>query len=327
MKTRLTERLNLSHPIIQAPMAFVAGGSLASAVTKAGGLGLVGGGYGDRDWIAQQFDAAGTTPVGCGLITWKLAEQPALLDYVLERGPAAVFLSFGDPAPFADRIKRTGVPLICQIQTLRDALRAIAVGADVIVAQGAEAGGHGEVRGTIALVPEVADKIDASNSSAVLCAAGGIGDGRGLAAALMLGADGVVIGTRFVAADEALIHPQILSDILRASGDETVRTSVPDIIRGYSWPDRYSIRVRRNNFVSKWHGREAALDAGLDVQRRLWNDAQNSGNPSIVPGIVGEGVGIIRTSKPAEQIIDEIMRDAINLIKGEGGRHLFRHKA
>lgn len=322
MKTQLTERLGLSHPIIQAPMAFVAGGTLAAAVSRVGGLGLIGGGYGDSDWIEQQFEHAGNTPVGCGLITWKLAEQPALLDRILERAPKALFLSFGDPAPFADRIKSAGVTLMCQIQTLRDAQRAIDIEADVIVAQGAEAGGHGEMRGTMALVPEVADAIGRANSQALLCAAGGIADGRGLAAALMLGADGVVIGTRFVAAEEALIHSSILSDVLHASGDETVRTKIPDILRGFAWPGRYSIRVRKNDFVAKWHGQEKALMHVLDAEKEFWTKAQTSGDPSIAAGIVGEAVGLVHRARPAGEMIDEIVREATELLERNNLRQL-----
>ena len=127
--TRLTGRLGIRHPIIQAPMASAAGRKLAAAVSRAGGLGLIGGGYGDEQWLMEQFEAAGNQPVGCGLITWSLQGQPDLLNAVLARAPKALFLSFGDPAPFAVKIKAAKVSLICQIQTLRDAKHAIDIGA------------------------------------------------------------------------------------------------------------------------------------------------------------------------------------------------------
>ena len=196
LTTRLTERLVIRHPIIAAPMAFAAGGRLAAAVSVAGGLGLIGGGYGDADWLANEIRAAGEQPVGCGLITWSLRKQPALLDLALSHHPKAIFLSFGDPEPFDTRIIQHGIILICQIQTRRDADRAIDCGADVIVAQGAEAGGHEEKRATFTLVPKVADLIAIKSPQTLLCAAGGVGDERGLAAALMLGADGVLVGSR-----------------------------------------------------------------------------------------------------------------------------------
>jgi nitronate monooxygenase len=106
LSTRFTERLDLLHPVVSAPMAFAAGGALAAAVTAAGGLGLIGGGYGDAEWLEREFRAAGNGRVGCGFITWSLAENPALLDAALARRPAAVMLSFGDPSPFAARSAR-----------------------------------------------------------------------------------------------------------------------------------------------------------------------------------------------------------------------------
>ena len=218
LTTRLTERLGLRHPVISAPMAFAAGGRLAAAVSAAGGLGLIGGGYGDADWLAQEFRAAGNQPVGCGFITWSLRKQPALLDLALANNPKAIFLSFDDPVPLAERVKQRGVTLICQVQTLRDAERALQCGADVIVAQGAEAGGHGEKRATFTLVPEVADLIAKTSPETILCAAGGIGDGRGLAAALMLGADGVLVGSRLWASREANV-----SDRMHAGSTERHR--------------------------------------------------------------------------------------------------------
>ena len=105
LNTRLTQQLGIAHPIISAPMAFAAGGRLAAAVSAAGGLGLIGGGYGDAGWLDAEFRAAGNAPIGCGFITWSLKKQPQLLDLVLAHKPRAVFLSFGDPEPFAARVK------------------------------------------------------------------------------------------------------------------------------------------------------------------------------------------------------------------------------
>ena len=110
-------------------MAFAAGGRSTAAVSTAGGLGLIGGGYGDADWLTQEFRAAGNQPVGCGFITWSLHRQPPLLDLALSNNPKAILLSFGDPEPLAERIKQRGVTLICQVQTRRDAERALACAA------------------------------------------------------------------------------------------------------------------------------------------------------------------------------------------------------
>ena len=145
IKTRLTEKFDLKHPVIQAPMAFAAGGKLAGSIAASGGFGLIGGAYGDADWLETEFSNAGNEHVGCGFITWSLAKQPDLLTRTLERNPKAIFLSFANPEPFAKEIANAGVPLICQIQTRRDAENAIDCGADVIIAQGTEAGGHGTI--------------------------------------------------------------------------------------------------------------------------------------------------------------------------------------
>ena len=147
--TRLTERLGIAHPVICAPMDVIAGGKLAAAVSSAGGLGFLGGGYcDDAEWFEREFAEAGNQAVGCGFITWALRKQPQLLEAALARSPKAIFLSFDDPEPFASRIKAAGVPVICQLQTRAEAERAIACGADIIVAQGTEAGGHGGMRAT-----------------------------------------------------------------------------------------------------------------------------------------------------------------------------------
>ena len=161
LNTRLTLALNLRHPIVSAPMAFAAGGRLAAAVSQAGGLGLIGGGYGDAQWLEEQFRLAAGTPVGVGFITWSLRQTPSLLSEVLKHRPRAVMLSFGDPRPFVDEIRAAGALLICQCQNLEHVRDAVAVGADLVVAQGAEAGGHGATRGTLSLVPEVADHLNA----------------------------------------------------------------------------------------------------------------------------------------------------------------------
>lgn len=310
MKTRLTEALGITCPVIQAPMAFAAGGALARAVTQSGGLGMIGGAYGDADWIEQQFGIAAGARVGCGLITWKLAQQPHLLDLVLAQDPAAVFLSFGNPAPFAPAVRDAGVPLICQVQTLRDARQALDCGADILVAQGADAGGHGEARGTFALVPEIADEIARRNSPALLCAAGGITDGRGLAAALMLGADAAVIGTRFWASHEALVHPRILDRALAATGDDTIRTKVVDVIRGFDWPARYNGRVLRNSFIQKWHGSEETLRMEAGAEAAKWSAALDAGDPDVATAFAGEGIGLIRSAAPAGSILADLMEDA-----------------
>ena len=316
ISTRLTQRLGITHPVISAPMAFAAGGRLAAAVSNAGGLGLIGGGYGDGEWLDAQFREAGNARIGCGFITWSLRRQPQLLDAVLARNPAALFLSFDDPSPFASRIKGAGARLICQVQTRRDAERALDCGADVLVAQGAEAGGHAEKRGTTTLVPEVADLIAKRAPETLLCAAGGIADGRGLAAALMLGADGVLVGSRFWASEEALVHPNMQAVAIAATGDDTVQTSVTDIVRRRDWPDRFKIRVMRNEFTDRWHGREDELRATVDREAPAFAAAMAAGDARIATPIVGEAAGLISSVEPAGVILERMVSEAEALLRG-----------
>jgi len=312
--TRLTERLGLTHPVILAPMGAVSGGRLAAAVSNAGGLGLIGGGYADRDWLQTELRAAGNARVGCGFITWSLNERPELLDLVLAHKPAAIFLSFDDPAPYARRVGEAGAMLICQVQTRRDAEGALDCGAGMLVAQGGEAGGHGGQRSTMTLVAEVADLLAARAPDTLLCAAGGIADGRGLAAALMLGADGVLVGSRFWAAAEAQVHPDIQAAAMPAGGDDTVKTRSVDIVRHRFWPDRFQIRVLRNAFTDRWHGREAALRDALDREAPAFQAALAAGDAQQATAIVGEAVGLIHSVEPAAVILERMVAEAERLL-------------
>mgnify|MGYP000458621948 CR=1 FL=1 len=313
--TRLTDRLGIAHPIVSAPMALAAGGALAAAVSRAGGLGLIGGGYGDSDWIRAQFRAANSARVGVGFITWSAQRSPSVVAEALEFRPAAVMLSFGDPAVFADQVKDAGAVLICQCQSLGHVERAVAVGADVVVAQGAEAGGHGSVRGTLSFVPEVADFLVRRSPETLLLAAGGIADGRTLAASLLLGADGVLVGTRLWAADEALVHPRHHRAIVSATGDDTIRTTAGDVVRGLDWPPEFTMRMRRNAFTDRWHGDEKTLAANVDTEGPRYRDAFAAGDPDNAGVVFGEAGGLIHSIEPAATIIESMVDEATMLLR------------
>jgi len=314
LTTRLTEKFGLKYPVFSAPMAFASGGKLAAAVTNAGGLGLIGGAYGDQQWIENEFQAAGNIGVGCGVITWAMKDKPEVVDQILDHKPKALFLSFGDPKDFIEKAHKKDVPVICQVQTFKDAKHAIHCGAEVIVAQGAEAGGHGESRSTFTLVPEVADYICGNAPETLLCAAGGIADGRGLAAALMLGADGVLIGSRFWASEEAIVHSKMLDAALVASGDETIRSSVMDIARRLNWPERYTARVLKNGFTHQWHHDLDGLLENQDEQADLWRAAWQEGNTDVANTFVGEAAGLINSIEPAAKILTSIADEAERLL-------------
>jgi nitronate monooxygenase len=320
IQTRLTERLGITHPILSAPMGFVAGGKLAAAVTAAGGLGLIGGGYGDDEWIEREFAAAGNARVGCGFITWSLRKQPHLLDAVLAHAPAAVMLSFDHPEPFAKAIKDSGALLICQVQSMAGAREAVGSGADIIIAQGGEAGGHAGSRSTFTLVPEVADYLAERAPETLLVAAGGIADGRGLAAALMLGAEGVLVGSRFLFSKEVLLSVDLQDAMLEADGDSTIKTRALDVVRKYEWPREITGRALRNKFVEQWHDRDAELGVP-DVQARefkRYSDARDNGDADNTGLFLGEAAGLIDDVERAATIIGRIVEQAERMLKLEG---------
>jgi nitronate monooxygenase len=226
-------------------------------------------------------------------------------------------LSFGSPATFAIQIRQSGVPLICQVQSLAHAKAAASVGADVIVAQGGEAGGHGGTRSTLAFVPEVADYLASQAPQTLLVAAGGIADGRGLAAALMLGADGVLVGSRFVASSEAATSTGFHQAIIAADGDATIKTTVIDIVRNYEWPPEFPVRALKNRFVHEWHGREDILaQAPINAreQENYWN-AYHAGDADNAGVLIGEAAGLIRDVRPAGDIMEDMVAQAELLLR------------
>jgi nitronate monooxygenase len=307
IETALTRLLGIEHPILLAPMGSAAGGRLAAAVTNSGGLGLIGSGYASVDTIRSELALAGNARVGIGFITWALEKDPAALDVALDARPAAVMLSFGDPSPFVGRIRDAGCKVICQVQTLAQAKEAAGAGADIIIAQGRDAGGHsGTTRGTMGLVPAVVDAV----APIPVVAAGGIADGRGLAAALALGAAGVSMGTRFTASRESLWDEAMKAATLAAGGDQTEQTRVFDVVRGAPWPAIYPGRVLRNAFSAHWHGQEEALAADrADQESAYLATAADDFATRVV--WTGEGVDLINDIPDASQIIEQVIAQAV----------------
>ncbi|NVJ25486.1 MULTISPECIES: NAD(P)H-dependent flavin oxidoreductase [Myxococcus] len=321
MKTRFTERFQLKYPIACAPMALVAGGALAGAVSRAGGLGLLGGGYGDMAWMAQQQSLVGGATIGGGLITWSLDQTPELLDAALAYKPIAFMLSFGDPRPYAAKIKASGAALICQIQRLSQLDEALEAGADVIVAQSSEAGGHGMTnRATITLVPEVADILARRAPDTLLLAAGGIGDGRGLAAVLALGADGALVGSRLWASQEALVNENSQARAIELTGDDTDRSNVFDILRDITWPPGYTFRALTNTMTERWSGNEDELLLVADEEREKYNAAMAANDYTIGHSPCGQVAGLIRDIPRAADILEAMDTQATEILLRLGKR-------
>jgi nitronate monooxygenase len=301
LRTAFTELLGLRHPIALAPMGGSAGGALAAAVCNAGGLGLLGSGDGNRNWLARELPivTGGTRgPWGVGFQSW--AVNRATVEWALEARPSAVMLSFGDPRPLAGPVRAAGTVLIIQVTSLDEARQAMDLGADVIVAQGTEAGGHGARRGwsTLAFVPVVVDLA----APVPVLAAGGIADGRGVAAALALGAAGALVGTRLLATAEALADPVAKKAIVDGSGEDTERSSVLDIARGSRWPRKYTGRTMAHPVLDEWRDREdeiaASAQAKSDYQRGV-----ASGALPPEPVWASQAIDLITDLPPAAEVI------------------------
>jgi len=313
LSTPLTDLLAIRHPILLAPMDRTACAALAIAVSEAGGLGLLGGGYPDLDHLDGELAAIAASGARCGVgfITFALDERPEALDLALDASPVAVQLSFGDPRPYADRIHAAGSLLLCGVQSPDEVARAVEAGADVIVAQGADAGGHGRPDvGTLPLLPSVVDRVGAIPVSA----AGGITDGRGLAAALGLGAAGVTMGTRFLASTLADSDPAEAAALVGAAAFDTVRTDAYDVVRGPAWPEGHDGRVVRNRFTDDW---AATGDAdGLRARYR----ASAPDDYDVRPLWAGQGLDLVTSIDSPAEIVARTVAEAVAALRSAAAR-------
>ena len=278
---------------------------------------MVGAAGGDRELLDRELAiVAGTDhPWGVGFLTWAI--QAGAVERALEYGPRAVMLSFGDPGPFVDVIRRAGAALILQVTDMREAQQAVDLGADVIVAQGTEAGGHGAQRGrsTLPFVPVV---VDLAGPLPVL-AAGGIADGRGVAAALVLGAAGALVGTRFQATAEALVDPAITKAIVEGHGQDTERSRVLDMVRGSKWPSHYTARTLGHPHLERWRGRETDLVGNSQAKQEYYADVDRGVIPPL-PVWAGEAVDLITDVPSATDLVSTMATQAENALASAGTR-------
>ncbi|MFF9105115.1 NAD(P)H-dependent flavin oxidoreductase [Streptomyces rubrogriseus] len=312
ISTKLTELLGIDHPVICAPMGSVSGGRLAGAVTRAGGLGLVGVSYGDPAFIdehmAQAAENGGVWGVGCVMFTFD--ERPGLWDKVLGYAPPVIALSFGDAAQVHQYVASaagTGAHVVVQVHDPEQAAVAVQAGASVLVAQGAEAGGHHASLATLPLVPAV---LDVARGQVPVVAAGGFADGRGLAAALALGADGVMMGTRFAATEESLATAGFKSRLVSARTADTVNTRAFDVVRGIPWDEAYQARSVSNDFTRAWTGRDSELAARRDTVEPEWAAAVARDDTSQRAMFAGENLDLIDDIQPAAQVVQGLVADA-----------------
>jgi len=323
MKTELCNKLCIDLPIIQAPIGGAAGAALAAAVSGAGGLGTVTTGSGGR--VARErireVRAATSKPFSVNLLmTYSYEDE---LEVCLEERVPVVSFFWGDPARHVERCHAAGTTVLHQVGSVEEARRAVAAGVDIVVAQGWEAGGH--VRGDVATLPLVPSVVDAVAPIPVV-AAGGIADGRGLAAVLALGAAGAWIGTRFLASEEASVHSYYRQRVLDGTAADTVYTTLFDI----TWPAAPH-RVLRNTTVAAWEsaGRPpsgerpgegdvlATSSHGSTVVRYQSTTprSDHEGDIESFPLWAGQGVGLVNRIQPAGEIVREIAEDARRILR------------
>lgn len=320
LHTRICDLLGIEHPILNAPMAGTANAALAAAVSEAGGLGIIGGSNGDGEWLRGQIRAVRertNKPFGVGFISSRpnVAELTAVA--IAERVPV-ISHSFADPTPYVAAIHAAGLLLIAQVQTVALARTAVATGVDIIVAQGTEAGGHTGYSGTLPLVPAV---VDVAGGIPVI-AAGGIADGRGLAAVLMLGAEGAWLGSRFVASVEAEGGSWVKERVVAAGTDDTVLTRAYDIVTQAAFPPGIGDRVVRNDYTDVWHGRDDELPARRSELHAQLVQAAKAGDGRIAPTRAGNAAGLIHAVEPAGNIVHAIIAEAERILRDRPGQLL-----
>lgn len=317
LHTRICDLLGIEHPILNAPMAGTATADLAAAVSAAGGFGLIGGSGGDADWLRAQIRAVRARtdrPFGVGFISHYPGVE-ALVRVALEERVAAVTHSFMDPSPFVAAAHAAGVMVLAQVQTVARAVAAARAGVDAVAAQGTEAGGHtGTQSATLPLVPAVVDATGTVRDIPVI-AAGGIADGRGLAAALMLGAEGVWMGTRFMASREWGGKPWVRDRLLTAGADDTVLTRAYDLAMSRPFGPDYPARALRNAFTDAWHARDDAVIAHQPELQAQVRRAESAGDTAIAEVLGGNAVGLVHAVEPAGDIVRRIVAEAETLLR------------
>jgi nitronate monooxygenase len=303
MATALTSRFGVEVPVVSAPMAGAAGGRLAGTVSAAGALGMIGvGPTTEPEWIREQHgiakEAAGDRPFGIGLMAWVIDDKPEQLDVVLDTRPAVASVSFGDVQRYVKPLQEAGITVFTQVGTLEEALAAEQAGVDVVVARGAEAGGHGrDAVATLPLLQQVLDHVHVP-----VLAAGGISGPRGLAAVLAAGAAGAWVGTAFLACPESMTQDAGRERLLAASATSTVYGRVFDVGQRAAWPEQFGGRALRNAYFDQWAGRESELALDDDAHHAVL-EARRVLDPDIAPLYAGQGVGALTDVRTAAEVV------------------------
>ncbi len=317
IRTRFTEMFSLQYPIMSAPMAMHSGGTLAAAVSKAGALGSFGGVHQTKgpDWLlaeAEYIRSQTDRPFGIGFITPFIAFVSPLFDAALDAKPNVIAFSFGDPGAYAEKAKAVGAKVMCQVQSMTHAREAVAAGADVLITQGNEAGGH---TGTMNLLPLLVSVLDAFPDVPVL-ASGGIATGRSLAAVLAAGADGAWAGTAFLATPECVeVEDEHKQAVVNSDGEDTIFTSSYDVLWGAPWPEGIGERLQPNKFTVEWHGREDEIAERREELQKQVQAGEADFNSGVRAILYGQSAGAVPAIRPAAEVVRTICDDAEHILR------------
>lgn len=310
LRTRACALFGIEHPIVLGGMGSGTSPELVVAVSNAGGLGIqgcAGRSAADIAGLAEAIRRSCTAPFGLNLLLFQAT--PEAIDAVLAARPPVVSSAW--PWPETDlktlfaRAHDIGARVVHMVSSVHEASRAAEAGADAIVAQGTEGGGHVWLMGTMVLVPQVVRAV----APLPVLAAGGIADGAGLAAALMLGADGALLGTRFLATPEAPLPDAYKEAICRSDGHDTLLTEIPDIAAGQVWPGAFA-RALRTRFIETFIGREDEVRrrrAELGSRLRQAREAGDVDNGAL---LIGQDAGLIASIEPAGALVERIAAEA-----------------
>ena len=304
---RICEILNVKYPIIQGGMAWVADSNLAAAVSNAGGFGIIGTGSATADIVKKEIDNCRRLtdkPFGVNVMLMS-PNADEVIDLIIEEKPAGITTGAGNPAKYMDRLKEAGIKVIPVVPTVALAQRMEKLGADAVIAEGTEAGGHiGELT-TMVLVPQVAEAL-----SIPVIAAGGVADGRGIAASFALGAEGVQIGTRFICSEECNIHQNYKDAVLKAKDRDAVVTGRPT---------GHPVRTLKNKLAKKFLKMEKEGASPEELEKlgagalRL---AVVEGDKDGGSFMAGQSAAMVREIKPCKDIVEEISKQALDIMPG-----------
>ncbi|WJY71827.1 Nitronate monooxygenase [Corynebacterium auriscanis] len=311
LASRLTRLWGINKPIVGAPMAGRSDGHLAAAVSRAGGLGMFGAGAkSSSGWIKENADIAREAgPFGIGLMVWALEENPEQFQAVLDAKPTAVSLGFGDAAPYVERAHQAGISVVAPVNSLTQLKAALAAEVDVICVQGTDAGGHTGRIGTMPLMQLALGYLEVHAPGIPVCVAGGIGSGRGVAAALAAGADAAWVGTALLASPESVGSEELRALAVNSGSGQTVLTDIYDRAEQQKWDTKtWPTRTVRNAFVDAY----APLSDRGEVTDKELVDARSEGGDYAAEMKLhaGQGIGLLRAQVPAGDVIQKLNDEA-----------------